>query len=299
MSGTGAVHGVDAEWQRASPTTEVLGESPAWCAVTRRLWWVDVRGPTVLRLDPRTGATEQWTLPEVVGGLVLDSRGEPWVALASGVHRFDPDTGTLTRYATPEPADLGNRLNDTKCDRQGRLWTGSMRDFGLAISGSLYRIESGRVARMLGDIAIPNGPCWSPDGRVFYFADTPRGRIHAYDFDIATGDLGPPRVFVERGVIAGGPDGATVDAEGCVWSARYGGGGLARIDPDGRVERFVRLPVSQVSSCMFGGDHLDVLYVTTSRQKLAPEALAREPLAGALLAVDAGVRGIAETPFAG
>ena len=293
------MHVVQADWQRASSTTQVLGESPAWCAITQRLWWVDVRGPTLLRLDPRTADTQQWTLPEVVGGLVLDAHGQPVVALASGVYRFAPDSGALAPYAMPEAASSGNRLNDTKCDRQGRLWTGSMRDFGLAITGSLYRIAQGNVARLLGDIAIPNGPCWSPDGRTFYFADTPRGRIHAYDFDVVTGDLGPPRVLVDRGVLPGGPDGATVDAEGFVWSARYGGGGLARIDPDGAIERFVKLPVSQVSSCMFGGASLDVLYVTTSRQKLSDDARAREPLAGVLLALDVGVKGLAETPFAG
>jgi len=290
---------VAADWQVAASGTQTLGESPAWCARTQRLWWVDVRGPAVLCLDPATGEARQWAMPEVTGGLVLDAHAMPVVALASGLHRFDPQTGALTPYVAPESRDLGNRLNDTKCDRRGRMWTGSMRDFGLAVTGSLYRVEQGRVARMLGDIAIPNGPCWSPDGRTFYFADTPRGRIQAFDFDPATGDLGAPRTFVDKGVIPGGPDGATVDADGFVWSARYGGGGLARIDPDGNVERFLTLPVSQVSSCAFGGAGLDVLYVTTSRQKMSADAIAREPLAGKLLVLDPGVKGLAETPFAG
>lgn len=293
------MNAIDADWRIAAPTPQVLGESPAWCPRTQRLWWVDVRGPTVLRLDPSTGEVRQWPMPEIIGGLVLDTQGRPVVALASGLYRFDSETGVVTPYVAPESAELGNRLNDTKCDRQGRLWTGTMRDFGLAVSGSLYRVAQGRVTRLFGDIAIPNGPCWSPDGRIFYFADTPRGRILAFDFDPASGDLGPPRTFVDKGAVPGGPDGATVDAQGFVWSARYGGGGLARIDPDGNVERFVRLPVSQVSSCTFGGADLDVLYVTTSRQKMSAEAIAREPLAGTLLAIDPGVKGLAETPFAG
>lgn len=288
-----------ASWSRVSATTQVLGESPVWCALTQRLWWVDVRGPAVFRVDPVTGATERWTVPEIVGGLVLDERGAPVLALASGLFRFDPANGRATPYIAPESRDARNRLNDTKCDRRGRLWTGSMRDFGLAVTGSLYRVERGVSARVLADIAIPNGPCWSPDDRTFYFADTPTGCIRAYAFDAATGELGAAAAFVDDGVLPGRPDGATVDSEGFVWSARYGGGGIARIDPRGRVERFLALPVSQVSSCAFGGRDFDVLYVTTSRQKLDDAALAREPLAGALLAVDPGVRGVPETAFAG
>jgi sugar lactone lactonase YvrE len=128
--------------------------------------------------------------------------------------------------------------------------------------------------------------------------DTRDGRIRAYPFDVATGELGPLHVLVEAGVLPGRPDGMTVDAEGFLWSARYAGGGIARIDPDGKVERFVRLPVSQPSSVMFGGRDLDVLYVTTSRQKLSDEALAKEPLAGALLAVRVDVKGLPERSFA-
>lgn len=288
---------VDANWERASSSVQVLGECPVWCSKTQRLWWVDVRGPTLLRLDPDSGDTRTWTMPEVIGGLVLDAMGSPVVALVNGIYRFDPERENLALVVAPEAPAQGNRLNDTKCDRRGRLWTGSMRDFGLAITGSLYRIAGDRVTRMIGDIGIPNGPCWSPDDRTFYFADTPRGTIDAYDFDAVTGDLGPPRSFVAQGAIPGRPDGATVDADGFVWSARYGGGGVARIDPDGKVERFLRLPVTQVSSCMFGGPDLDVLYVTTSRQKMSEEAVAREPLAGTLLAVEAGVRGLAEPAF--
>lgn len=290
---------VEADWQRASTTTEVLGESPAWCARTKRLWWVDVRAPAVLCLDTASGTTRTWPMPEVIGGLVLAVDGSLVLALASGLYRFDPATGLRSLYLAPEAPDAGNRLNDTKCDRQGRLWTGSMRDFGAAITGSLYRVSHGRASALLHDIAIPNGPCWSPDDRTFYFADTPRGRIDAYAFDAASGELGPARTFLYHDVVPGRPDGATVDAEGFLWSARYGGGGLARIDPDGKVERFVTLPVSQVSSCAFGGDDLDVLYVTTSRQKLDVQALAREPLAGALFAFAPGVKGVPETPFAG
>jgi sugar lactone lactonase YvrE len=221
---------------------------------------------------------------------VLGDDGNLVLAMRSGLFRFAD--GHLSRYLAIEPPALDNRLNDVKCDRAGRLWAGTMRDFGAATTGSLYRIERGRATRVVTGITIPNGPCWSPDGGTFYFADTVEGSMRAYD--VVDGELGDRRTFVESGVLPGRPDGATVDAEGFVWSARYGGGGIARLDPSGRVERFLRLPVSQVSSVMFGGDDLRTLYVTTSRQRMSEEALAREPLAGALLAVDAGVQGLPE-----
>jgi len=278
---------VDADFEVASAHRATLGESPMWCARRQALFWVDVRGPTLFALDG-----SKWQLPEIAGGVVLADDGSLVLAMKSGLVRFRD--GDVDPYLSLEPPDLDNRLNDVKCDRRGRLWVGTMRDFGAAATGSLYRIERGVVHRVMSGVTIPNGPCWSPDGRIFYFADTAEGRIRAYDCD---GDLHNERTFVDRGALPGRPDGATVDAEGFVWSARYGGGGVARIDPTGRIERFVRLPVSQVSSVMFGGADLRTLYVTTSRQRLSEEALAREPLAGALLAVDAGVQGLPEPTY--
>jgi sugar lactone lactonase YvrE len=287
----------DAEWTRVGATTDTLGESPVWCARSQALYWVDVRAPALHRLDPVSGETKQWPMPALIGGVALAAQGELILALATGLLRFDPRTAAITPYLAPEPLELGNRLNEAKCDRQGRLWVGSMRDFGAATTGSLYRVEGAHATRVLTGITIPNGQSWSPDSATLYFADTRDGRIRAYPFDAATGEVGPMRVLVEAGALPGRQDGMTVDADGFLWTARYAGGGIARIDPDGRVERFLRLPVSQPSSVMFGGRDLDVLYVTTSRQKLADEALAKESLAGALLALRVDAKGLPETPF--
>ena len=278
---------VDADFEVASAYRATLGESPVWCMRRQTLYWVDVRGPTLFSLDG-----SKWQLPEIVGGVALADDGSLVLAMKSGLARFRD--GKLDPYVELEPRDLDNRLNDIKCDRRGRLWVGTMRDFGAAATGSLYRVDRGVVDRVLGGVTIPNGPCWSPDGRTFYFADTADGRIRAYDCD---DDLRNERTFVDANALPGRPDGATVDAEGFLWSARYGGAGVARIDPAGRVERFLRLPVSQVSSVMFGGPDLRTLYVTTSRQRLSDEALARESLAGALFAVDAGVQGLREPAY--
>jgi sugar lactone lactonase YvrE len=280
-----------AEFEVVSPHVAVLGESPMWCVERSMLYWIDVRGPTLFALDG-----SRWTLPEVVGGVALAAAGRLVLAMKSGLFLFDTQSAALTPHARWEPPELDNRMNECKCDRHGCLWAGTMRDFGAATTGSLYRVVHGEVRRMLGDITIPNGQCFSPDGDTLYFADTVDGRIRAYDVD--DGVPRNPRTLVAAGVLPGRPDGATVDADGFVWSARYGGGGVARLDLSGRVDRFLRLPVSQVSSVMFGGDDLRTLYVTTSRQRLSDAALAREPLAGSLLAVDAGVRGLPEPRYA-
>lgn len=269
----------------------MLGESPVWCAGRETLYWVDVRGPTLFDLDG-----SQWQLPELVGGVAIADDGRLVLAMKSGLFLFDVDSAALTRHAECDPPELDNRMNEAKCDRLGRLWVGTMRDFGTATTGSLYRVSHGVAMPILRGITIPNGQCFSPDDRTFYFADTAEGCIRMYDF--TDGELHDERTLIGAGALPGRPDGATVDAEGFLWSARYGGGGIARLDPAGRVERFLKLPVTQVTSVMFGGADLRTLYVTTSRQRMSDEAVAREPLAGALLAIDAGVQGLPEPCYA-
>ena len=229
----------NADWVRACALTHTLGESPLWCVRTQMLYWVDVRAPALFRLDPANGDTRQWPMPALIGGVALARDGQLMLGLATGLFLFDPASAAITPYLAPEPVELGNRLNETKCDRQGRLWTGSMRDFGTATTGSLYRVEAGRATRVLTDITIPNGQNWSPDNATFYFSDTRDGRIRAYPFDAASGELGAMRVLVDADVLPGRPDGMTVDAEGFLWSARYAGGG-DRAHRPGRKGRAIR-----------------------------------------------------------
>jgi sugar lactone lactonase YvrE len=191
------------------------------------------------------------------------------------------------------------RFNDGKCDRQGRFWAGTMNDVVREPSGTLYRLDPQRgcVAQFNG-LRTPNSLAWSPDGRTMYFADSRSQVIQAYPFDTGSGEIGTPRVFfsVDPPAI---PDGATVDADGCLWSALYGGGRVVRITPDGRVDRTIEVPVAQVTSCHFAGPDLDVLVITTAKQRMTPEQLAQQPLAGALFAVDVGVRGLPEPRYCG
>jgi sugar lactone lactonase YvrE len=287
-----------AELERAGETLDILGESALWCPRAEVLYWVDIRAPMLRRLDPRTGESAHWPLPELCGAVVLSSDERLLLAMRSGVFSFDCAGGTLERLVSPEPESLGNRLNDSKCDRRGRLWTGSMRDYGAATTGSLYRVGADLVCdRILSDITVPNALAWSPDDSTLYFADTADGRIRAYEFDADEGRLGKMRILVESGVLPGKPDGATIDADGCLWNARYEGGCVARITPQGRVDRVIKVPASQVTSCAFGGSDLHTLFITTARQRLTPEDLFAQPLAGSVFAVRLDVRGLPEPGF--
>lgn len=277
-----------------------LGEVPVWDAAAGVLYWVDIEGCVLHRLDPATGAIRRWHLPERVCAAAPRARGGLLLALASGFAFFDPDTDAITRFAAPEAHLPGNRMNDAKCDRRGRFWAGTMDEHITTRAAALYRLDPDLAChRMETGIGISNGLAWSPDDRVFYFTDTARGTIFAYDFDIDTGTIANRRVFADCTGQPGAPDGATVDAEGFLWTAEWDGWRLVRYAPDGRVDRVVAVPVQRPTSCMFGGPDLATLYVTSAIWDLSDEALTSQPHAGGLLALDVGVRGLPETRFAG
>jgi sugar lactone lactonase YvrE len=281
--------------RRIGEVTDMLGEGPFWCPDTEALWWVDIQAPAVRRWNAATGAVRSWAMPEQVGSLALRTRGGLVVALKRGLAFFDPSTGTVTPAAPPHGGDADLRFNDGRCDLQGRFWAGTMGDTDYSPRGKLYRLDpAGGVAAILHDIAIPNGLCWSPDGRTMYFADSLTRAIRAFDYDGATGTPSNPRTFATVAP-PGIPDGAIVDAEGFMWSAEYGAGRVTRYAPDGTVERRLELPVSQPTCCAFGGPNLATLFITTSRAGLA----APTPLDGALLACEPGPRGLPETRYAG
>ena len=276
---------------------DLLGETPFWCAGERALYWVDLRQPSLNRLTPATGDHKIWPMPDLCTGAVPADDGSIIVALRHTIARFDPSTGDLVHLAGIEPEALGNRLNETRCDRAGRLWIGSMRDYGAAVSGSLYVVGPDLVAqRMLCDIRIPNALGFSPDDAILYFADTSETSIRRYRFDLASGTLGTP-LPPFGGDVAGGPDGSAVDAEGCIWSTRYGAGLLVRFSPEGHVLETVEMPVSQPTACAFGDADLGTLYITTARQRLSLEDLRQQPLAGHLFRLRTDVPGLPEPAF--
>ena len=284
----------------ALPARALLGEAPLWDPEDRLLYWVDIKGRSVHRFDPATGRDTKWPTPEDVGSLARRAAGGLVVALRSGFHFLDVVTGAIRPVAQPERDRPENRFNDGKPDRRGRFWAGSMHDPETRPTGALYRLDpDGACHRMVDGVVISNALCWSPDGRTMYHADTVRRVVWAWDSDPDRGEIANRRVFVEVPPDEGAPDGATVDAEGFVWLAHWDGWCVPRHDPAGRTERVLRLPVQRPTCPAFGGPGLDVLYVTTASIGLSADALAAQPWAGGILALDPGVRGVPEARFRG
>lgn len=271
------------------PPATSVGESPVWDQAAERLWWVDIRRPSLHRSDPATGHTETWAMPAAIGSLALCRSGALLVALASGVHRFDPATSALDLVAAPEPDRPGNRLNDGKASPEGRFVFGSMDDGPepKMPSARLYSLSpDGSCVPIVDGLVVSNGLAWSPDGRTMWYSCTRHRTIWCRGYDPASGAVGAPRVIATPGDETGRPDGAAVDAEGGYWSAGVSAGVLNRWLPDGTLDRVVPLPVAAPTMPCFGGPGLRTLYVTSLRR---PHAA---PVDGSLVALDVGVAGV-------
>jgi sugar lactone lactonase YvrE len=277
----------------------VLGVGPVWSQQEQALYWVDIRGRKVRRHRPATGETKSWDVPEPPGSLALRAGGGIMVALRSGAYFLEPGTGKLTQAFLPDGHGPAMRFNDGKCDPGGRFWVGSMNDQMRAPDGVLYRIEpSGKFVPVLRGVDIPNSLCWSPDGRTMYFADSAQFTLWAFPFEVGSGEVGERRVVL-RTAPPGVPDGAAVDSEGCIWFAMHDAWQIVRCTPQGEIVQVLSTPAQLPTAVAFGGPELGTLYVTTKFYQLTEEQLRIQPLAGALLALDVGVRGLPEPCFKG
>ena len=282
------------------PVPALLGESPVWCPGDKVLYWVDIKRPAIYRFDPATASTQTWPMPEHVGCIGLRQRGGAIAALRSGFAFVDFQTGAVCKLPSPILDGPDMRFNDGRCDRRGRFWAGTLHEARHPGTASLYRFDpDGCSTEMIGGVTVSNGIAWSPDSRTMYFADSWTRTIYSFDFDLDSGTLRNRRVFAEVPDGSGVPDGATVDAEGFLWSANFDGGCITRYAPDGRVDRVIQMPVQRPTSCVFGGEDFNILYVTSASLNLTAQQRIEAPLAGGVFTVDAGVKGLPEPRFAG
>lgn len=275
-----------------------LGETPLWCDRTRRLWWLDIEKPRLRSWDPSTGRHETLPLPgRFAGTQALTEAGDRLLAEDLTLYLRDLDAGRRTDLVSVDPG-LDTRLNDGRVDARGRFWVGTM-DNGLhRPTGSLYRVDPDGTATVIErDVIVSNGIAFSPDDRTLYFTDTRRHVSYAYDLDLDDGAVSNRRVFADHRATGERPDGACVDVDGCVWIAFFAGGRIVRHRPDGRIDREVRLPVTNPTCVCFGGPDLATMFVTTATKFLTSTQLAGEPLAGALLAIRGLGQGLPEHRF--
>lgn len=279
-----------------------LGECPLWSPAEGRLYWVDIDGQTIHRFDPVSGIDQVHEAPGRPSALALTPKpGRLLVAIERRLAFFDLGSAVWLDWIELDPTDIGNRLNDGRCDPAGRFWVGSMFVPTSAgrTTGALYRVSGdGTTVTVRTGVGVANGLAFSPDGRTMYFADTPRRTVWAFDYDVDSGVATNERVFLDFAALPGKPDGACVDAAGCYWIACVYGWAIARITPGGKVDRLIAVPVEKPTMPAFGGGDLSTLFITSiggaGGHPIDPE----QPDAGGLFAIDVGVEGLPEPAFA-
>ncbi|CAB4888843.1 unannotated protein [freshwater metagenome] len=286
-------------------TGDQLGEIPTWDEREQALYWIDLLTPRMHRYSMRDGAITSWTTPELLSAFAMREGGGFLVATRSHLAHYDPTDGSFELLVEPEAGNDSNFLNDGRCDRQGRFWIGSGNLDMSQPTGLLHRYDpDGSLTQMESGITLSNSIMWSPDSTLMYFCDSMRREFYVYDFDADTGTIANRRQFAttERHGI---PDGSIVDADGFLWNAEFDlstertTGFVVRYDPDGNVDRLIELPTCRPTALTFGGANLDTLFVVTSRYRMTDADFEHQPLAGAVFALDVGVRGLVEPRFAG
>jgi sugar lactone lactonase YvrE len=277
-----------------------LGECPQWSIAEQALYWVDINAPSLNRFDPAIGVNIAMPMPEAIGSFALRRGGGFVVALRSGMW-FANERGRLTKKICDAPYDVAHhRFNDGRCDRQGRFFAGAMNERRDEPSAALWRLDADlTLTQVLDGMTISNGLAWSPDGRTMYHADTPTRTVRVFDYDTTAGVPSNAKVFAQWSGATDRPDGGTVDAQGCYWTAFYHGGRVLRLSPQGRVLAEYPVPAMCPTMCALGGPDLATLFVTTARQERDADELAKLPRSGGLFAMDVDVPGLPEPVFEG
>lgn len=270
------------------------GEGPVWFTDPGELRFVDMLAGDICTVDHATGSVSRLHIGTVAAAFRPRTSGGMVAAIERGFAHIDAD-GTV-RPLGELWSDDGIRMNEGACDPDGRFYCGSMAYAATTGAGTLWRLDTdGTTSVAIDNVTISNGLIWTPDGGTAYYIDTPTKRVDAFDYDTDRGLTNRRPVVTIQGD-RGGPDGMTLDADGYLWVAIWGGNAVHRYAPDGRLDGVVEVPASKVSACTFGGPNLDELFITTSRQGLAEGA---EPTAGSIFSVKPGVRGLPIRPYRG
>jgi sugar lactone lactonase YvrE len=270
-----------------------LGEGAIWHPTENKLYWINIEGKELHIFNAEDSTDKILRLGERVGTVVPVADGGALVALQTGIHFINTQTGDLQFLVNPLP-HYNIRFNDGKCDAAGRFWVGSMHLEQTTGAASLYRMDiDGSVHKMLDHVSISNGITWSADNKTMYYVDSPLNTIDAFDYDINSGAISNRRVIATIDGELGGPDGMTIDEEGKLWVALWGGNGVGRFDPaTGKLLQKIDVPAPHIASCTFGGKNLDILYITSAREGMSEQQLEQYPLSGGLFSTQPGVKGV-------
>lgn len=272
----------------------VLGEGPHWDESLEILYWVDILGKKLHAFDTKTEENNTFQFDQYVSAVVPGKAGRFLLAMEHGIYQYDIHQNNLTFITNPEENLPHNRFNDGKCDPAGRFWAGTMAMDGKLEQGSLYRLdEKKKITQMLANVSTSNGLAWSPDNKQMYFIDTPTREVTTFDYNNEHGDISFQKIAVKIPEGMGSPDGMTIDQEGMIWVAHWGGARITRWNPlTGKLLDQVHIPAKNVTSCAFGGKNLDELYITTARDGLSESELSEYPKSGGLFKVKTDVKGM-------
>ena len=291
-----------AEVEHVLEIRNVIGEGPVWHSQEGCLYWVNFIGEfQILRFSPKTRQLKIFETGMPVMALGLRGAGGFIAATSKGLANWDTQRNAFEPFSDPLAGRAGIRFNDAATDTRGRFWVGTLNDNNpKGPDGELFCVLGDHSCHLMDkDITVSNGIGWSPDRKIMYFTDSFRYAIYAYDYSAESGTIANRRTFVQTSPEGGIPDGLTVDTEGFVWSAYCGGWRVVRYTPGGEVDREYRLPVANPTSCAFGGEHLDELYITSANLGLSDEDKRKHPLSGDLFCLKAGITGMDEPRFAG
>nr|WP_163580864.1 SMP-30/gluconolactonase/LRE family protein [Gracilibacillus saliphilus] len=277
----------------------LLGEGPCWDERKQVLFWTDISGKAIHRFNPKTRQNDTFEIDQMVGAVVVAEDGRLVLAAEHGFYFYDTETGQMTPIHDPEADRPDNRFNDGKVDPAGRFWAGTMQKNNNDPEGSLYCLDHAlEIETKLSGLRTSNGMAWDLEKQQMYFIDTPTRNIYVFDYNLESGTITNQRVAFQFPADYGFPDGMTIDAEGMLWIAGWGAGKVSSWNPDtGEVLSTVEVPAQNITSCAFGGDDFDTLYITTAREGMTAEGLAYLPLSGSLFSIQPNVSGLPANRF--